>query len=135
MVPLILLGLAIKGISGLFGANARRREGQAEAMAARLNAQQVRARTGIETTLRTRQGVREAGSINAAAGSLGSAGGGSAADILAESARNTAFDLDSIRTQGDLEARVYDTKAKAAKKAGRRGFFGGLLSTAAGLLG
>lgn len=129
------LGLGIKALGGLFGGSAKKREAKAAAEAARLNAQQIRERVGIETTLRERTGAREAGTITANAGASGLAGGGSAADILRESARNTAFDINTIKTQGELEAKVREREAAGFKAAGKRSFLGGVLDAAGTLLG
>lgn len=90
-----------------------------------MNAQQVRERAVIESTLRTRQGAREAGSIATAAGAGGLVGSGSVVDILRESARNTAFDLSTIKTQSELEAQALLLGGRASKAAGNIGFLGG----------
>lgn len=119
------------GIAGsVIGAFGKRKAGRAQQQAANLNARQVEERAQIETTLRERAGIREVGQIATAAGASGLAGGGSAADILAESARNTAFDLATIRTQSELEARVLRLGGKAARTAGNIGFASGLLGAA-----
>lgn len=99
-----------------------------------LNAKQVEDRARIDTLLRERAGVREAGTIAANAGASGLAGGGSAADILAESARNTAFDLASIRTQSSLQAAALRKGAKASKTAGNIALGGSILDAASFLL-
>lgn len=126
MVPLIF-GAAFGALGSVLGGIGRRKAGRAEAKARELNAQLIEQRAGIETVLRERAGLREAGQINTAAGASGFAAGGSAADILAESARNTAFDIASIKTQSELEARAERLAGSAARKAGNIGFLGGLL--------
>lgn len=125
----------IGAAGSLLGGFGRRKAGRAEAKAAVLNAQQVRERATIESTLRTRSGAREAGSIATAAGASGLLGGGSVADILRESARNTAFDLNTIQTQSELEAKAILLGGKAAKTAGNIGFLGGALDAGSILLG
>lgn len=134
MAPMFL-GLAIGALGKLFGGHSRKKEAQAAAEAAKLNAQQVRERAAIETTLRERSGIREAGAINAAAGASGLAGGGSAADILRESARNTAFDLQTIKSQSELEAKIREREAAGYKAAGKRELVGGILDAGSFLLG
>lgn len=137
-----LLGKLIgAGLSLFGGAKKGKAEAavyKAQARAAELNAEQVRDRARIETTLRGRAGLREAGSISAATGASGLAGGGSAADILRESARNTQFDVASIKSQSALEAGALDATAegyyKAAKGAKKNGLLGGALSAASLLL-
>lgn len=129
------LGLGLSVLGGVIGAFGKKKEGAAQAEAAKLNAEQIRKRAEIDTTLRTRAGTRELGSINTAAGGSGLAGGGSAADILRESARNTAFDVLSIKTESDLARRAKLAEAKGAKTAGKIGFAGGLLGAASTLLG
>lgn len=131
----MFLGAAIGAIGSIFGGASKRKAARAQAKASRLNAQQVRERTEIEATLRERRGEREAGSINSAAGASGLSGGGSASDILRESARNTAFDLNTIRTQGALQAEVHELEAKGAKSAGNRALLGGALGAASILIG
>lgn len=133
MVP-AFIGLALGAAGGLLGAFGKRKAARAEAEAYRINAQQIRERAGIETTLRERQGLREAGSIAAGAGANGLNIAGSAADILRESARNQAFDIQSIKSQSELEAKAAERGAKAAKAAGTLGFIGGVANTAASLL-
>lgn len=120
----------------MIGGFGKKKAGAAEAEAARLNAQQVRERADIETTLRDRAAVREAGAIaaNAGASGLSGTGGGSAADILRESARNAAFDVQSIKRQSALEASALEKGGKAAKRAGNIGFLQGGLDAASILL-
>ena len=134
MIP-AFLGLALGAIGKLFGGSSRKKEAKAAAEAAKLNAEQVAERAKIETTLREREGQREAGSIAAAAGASGLAGGGSAADVLRESARNKAFDLQSIKTLSDKEIEIRMQEAKSLKKAGNRSFIGGAIDAASFLLG
>lgn len=110
------------------------RAGRAEAKAARLNAQQIRERATIESTLRARSGLREAGTIAAAAGANNLTRAGSAAAILGESARNTAFDLLTIRTQSELEARATILGGKAKRAAGNVGFLTGGFDAASQLI-
>lgn len=96
----------------------------------------MRNRAEIESTLRTRAGLREAGTIKAATGAAGLSGvGGSAASILGESARNAAFDLGTIETQSELEAKAILKGGKAAKTAGNIGFAASGFSAASTLLG
>lgn len=134
MLPMFL-GALFSAAGALIGGIGKKKAGKAQAEAAKLNAQQVRERAAIETTLRTREGFREAGSIQAAAGAGGTTGGGSAADILRESARNAAFDVQTIKSQSALEADAFELGGKAAKKAGNIGFLGGALDSASILLG
>lgn len=129
------LGLAFGALGSIIGGFGKRKAGQAEAKAAELNAQQIEERAKIETTLRERAGIREVGQIATAAGASGLAGGGSAADILRESARNTAFDLATIRTQSELEAKVTRLGGKAAKQAGNIGFASGILGAGERIFG
>lgn len=134
MVPLFL-GTALGIVGGLLGGFGKKKQANAQAEAARLNAQQVRERADIETTLRARAGGRESGAVTAAAGANNLAAGGSASDILRESARNTEFDLTTIRTQSDLEAKALEKGAKATKKAGTLGFASSVIGSAASILG
>ena len=132
-VPLILGALFSAG-SALIGGASRRRARRAQARAARLNARQVRERTEIQSTLRQREGTREAGRISAAAGASNLAGG-SAADILRESARNTAFDVASIESQGELQAQVFEQEARGAQRSGNLAALGSAFTAGAILLG
>lgn len=124
------LGTALGAIGKIFGGFGARKRARAAAKAAELNAQQILARAETETVLREREGIREAGAIRAAAGASGLEGGGSAADILRESARNLAFDVASIREQADLQARALRQQAKAGRRAGNLAFAGGFLDAA-----
>ena len=132
MVPAIF-GALLGGASAIFGGLSKRKAARAQAEASRLNAQQIRERADIETTLRGRAGQRESGTIAANAGASGLAGGGSAADILRESTRNRLFDLESIQSQSELEARVREQEARGARSAGNRALIGSGI-TAAGIL-
>ncbi len=124
---------AVGAIIGGFG---KKKAAQAEEKASQLNAQQVRERVGIESTLRERAGAREAGSIAAAVGASGFTGvGGSAAEILRESARNREFDIASISKQGDLEAEAIELGGKSARRAGNIGLISSGISAASFLLG
>lgn len=134
MVPLFLGGL-ISGFSKIFGGNSERKQYRAQAQAKELNAQLVDKRTDVEKTLRAREGVKEAGTISADTGAQGVNLAGSAADILRESARNTAYDVNSIGEQGALEANVLRAEAGGLRKAGKRSFIGGLIGGAADILG
>lgn len=133
MVPLFL-GAVLGIAGGLLGGFGKAKAASSQAAAMRLNAQQVRERSTIESTLRERTGDREAGSINAAAGAGGLAGGGSAADILRESVRNTEFDLRTIKDQSELEARALEKGAKGVKTGGILSGITGAATTAAGFL-
>lgn len=117
------LGSLIGIGASLFGANKQKKaakaEAEATAEAARLNAEQTKERAKVETTLRERAGQREAGTISTAAGASGVTKGGSAADILRESARNTQFDLGTIKTQSELQVKVFEQEGKGALKAGK----------------
>lgn len=141
MVLGIGLGLGLKVAGALLGGRAGKKASKAQARAATLNAQQIRERADIETTLRQREGEREAGTIAAVAGVSGLAGGipgapsGSAADILRESVRNTLFDVRTIKTQSELQAQVFEQEAKGARSAGRAALVGGVLRAGALLLG
>lgn len=131
MLPAFLgIGKLIGIGASIFGGSSKKKAAKAQAKAAELNAQQVRERGQIEATLRERTGVREAGTIRAAAGHSGLAFGGSAQDILLESTRNTLFDLNTIRTQSELQAQVYEQEAKGARSAGRSAMIGGFLDAA-----
>jgi len=121
-----LLG-AIGGILGAFGS---KKESSAEAEAAKANAELVRERTAIETTLARREGIKGVGATIAGFGAAGVTGGGSAADVLRESRRDIAFQVTSIQKLGALEAEGFDKQAKAAKTAGKVGFASGLLGAA-----
>lgn len=129
------LGLALGAIGKIFGGSSKNKEAKAAAEAATLNAQQIRERAAIETTLRERTGQREAGTISANAGANGLAGGGSSADILRESVRNTAFDLSTIKSQSELEADIRLKEAKGLKAAGKRSLISGFLDAGSFLLG
>lgn len=111
----------------LLGGFGARKAGKAQAKAAKLNAQLIEERTGVESLLRERQGAAELGTIRANAGASGLAGGGSVSDVLAMSARNAAYDIASIRKQGDLERRATLLGGSAAKAAGNFGLLGGVL--------
>jgi len=93
-----LLGIGASLFGGRSEKKAAKAEAEATARAAELNAEQVKERAKIETTLRERAGIREAGQASAATGKSNLSGGGSSADILRESARNTAFDVGTNRS-------------------------------------
>ena len=119
----LILGTLIGVGASLFGGRSRRRAarqaGEAQAQAALRNVEQVQERARVQTILRQREGMREAGQISAAAGASGLAGGGSAADILRESARNVAFDVGTIGTQSRLQVEALQREAEAARRGAR----------------
>lgn len=84
--------------------------------------------------LRERAATSEVGTINANAGASGLALGGSVADVLRMSARNAAFDIASIKKQGELERQVTLLGGKAAKAAGNIGAIDTLVGTASDIL-
>jgi len=138
-----LIGIGASIFGGISNKKAAKAEAEATAEAARLNIQQVQERAKIETTLRQRAGQREAGTIAAAAGASGLAGAagggptGSAADILRESARSTAFDVGTIRRESRLQAGVLEQEARGALKAGKargRAALAGGIGSAASIL-
>ena len=114
-----VLGIGASIFGGLSKRRAARQAGEAQARSAELNIEQVEERARVETILRERRGTREAGQITSAAGASGLAGGGSAADILRESARNTRFDLGTIKKQSGLRIQSLRQEARAARKGGR----------------
>lgn len=136
------LGALIGIGASIFGARSQKKAakaaGEAQARAAELNAEQVAERARVETILRERKGLREAGSISAATGASGLAGGGSAADILRESARNTVFDRNTIKKQSGLRIEALKSEATAARKGaklqGRAALAAGAASAASFLL-
>lgn len=125
-----LLGLGASLIGGI----GKRKAAKAEAEAARLNAQQIEERSGIEQVLRGREGTREAGTIAASAGASGLDLAGSAAEILRESARNTAFDIQSIQKQRGLQAKALRKGAKASSAAGNIALGGSIIGGASDFL-
>lgn len=129
------LGAAFKIGSAIFGGGAKKRAAKAEAQAFEFNALQVEDRARIDTTLREREGQREIGAIQTGAGASGLAGGGSAADILRESTRNTLFDLASIKTQSSLEAKRFRSGAAAARTGAKLGLAASVLDLGSSLLG
>ena len=128
------LGTIISGVGGLIGAFGRRSQARAAAKAIDFNIDQILSRSDIETTLRQREGQREEGAISAAAGASGLMAGGSASDILLESARNTAFDLSSIRTQADLQVKAMQQQKKAGQRAASLNFATSLIGTGANVV-
>ena len=148
MVPAFFglgLGLIAKGIGGLVGAFGRKKAAgaeassyEAQAQAADVNRGFIQKRTAMELLLQGRQGIQAEGATRAAIGASGFTGGGSAGDILRQSARDIAFDAESIRVAGEaaseqerLKALGYRSAARGARTAGTIGAVGALLDTGA----
>lgn len=82
-----------------------------------------------------RMARRFLGEQRAAFGQSGTGTGGSAADVMAQSARDAELDALTIRYEGDLRARGMKAEAEAARFAGRQAKRQGYFQAAGTLLG
>jgi hypothetical protein len=122
-----LLGAVIGAAGSLLGGFGKKKSADATARGAAQNAQLVRERGRIEGILQEREGIKATGATKADFAASGLTLGGSAADVLRESARDIAFDAQNIKRLTNLEAEVFDAQAGAAKTAGKIGAVGGIL--------
>ncbi len=128
-------------VGGAISAAGSMQQGNAQAAAEETRARMAerqqtisKQRQGVESG-RVRENLRRViGQQRAAAGERGVNVGGSVVDVMDDSAREAAFDLESIRfgaegEQGNLqyEADAARQRARSAKQAGRIGAFGSLV--------
>ncbi len=139
----MVLFSALSAASSIFGGfskkKAAKREARAQAEAARFNASIVREQTATDLLVSGRQGIQSLGATRADIGGAGLTAGGSAADVLRQSARDIAFEQQTIQRQGDLQAQRFEMGATSAlergKRQGRAALIQGGFGAASSLLG
>lgn len=117
---------ALAGASGVFGAVGAMEEGRAgyiagqyNASVADENARQARLQAAEDARRQEVDARKQLGSIKAAYGASGVVSSeGSALDVLQESARSAALDHLTIKHQGELRARAYESEAVIARMGG-----------------
>lgn len=115
-----------------FGAHeASRYQARMLSQAARVEQQQAGAREEAQR----RMARRVLGSQRAAFGQAGTGTGGSAADVMAQSARDAELDALTIRYEGDLRARGMMAEAEGQRYAGRQARRAGYFQATGTLLG
>lgn len=127
---------AVLGVAGgILGGIGKRKQRRAEARAAEANAEIVRERTDMESTLSRRRATQAEGATQAGFGAAGVEQSGSVSDILQQTARDAAFELGSIQRAGELEEKALRMGAKSSRKAGNFALAGGVIRGVGSLFG
>jgi hypothetical protein len=125
------IGLIVAGAAafagGLLGAFGKKKAGDAAKEAAFLNAKLIEKRGETQATFSKRGAIKGIGATLADIGAAGLTTGGSAAELLREGERDAAFELESIREQTKLEAKITRKGGKAAQTAGNIGAVGSII--------
>lgn len=122
---------ALLAVAGpLIGGLGKRQQAKSEERAAKVNVELIQERAKIQETLESRRGEKAIGATEAGFAAAGLKAGGSAADVLRESARDVEFNIESIRRASELEAGEFGRQAKAAKRKGIFGLISGGLGAA-----
>ena len=126
-------------LSGIIGAFGAVKAGKAAKKQSKINAKQIRKRADIETLVAERSAIKGLGGIRADVGAAGLALAGSAADIIREGERDSAFQLETIREESEFQAKSVLAGGKAAQTASRfaaaGAVIGGAESTASAVAG
>lgn len=126
-------GAALDFVGGMVSANEQRRAGNANARAAEEAAERERERTRLRLERLRKEGQRIRGEQMVQFAASGVTGG-SALDIMADTASEIALDAQLIEAGGDLSETYYRNVASQSRREGRGAFTGGLLSSSASLL-
>lgn len=137
-VPFITAAQAVySGYTGYTNARAEQDEARANAREAYAAARRAADAGALNEEAVRRQGRQAMGSLRAAIGQAGIGYGGSARDIMRESAGNAEYDAMIARYEGLVEARgytaegmAYDAAESNAKRAAGAAVLGGVLGTA-----
>lgn len=113
----ITLGDVLTVGSFLTGAFGSSQTYNAEAAAAEYNARIARIEAQAEEDRIRRQASRELGAIRANIGKSGVTGEGTPLLVLAESAELAELDAQNVRYMGEHGARLYEQRARSARKA------------------
>lgn len=115
-LPFIMVGMSVLGT--MQGMQAAKKQGDAEAAAAKFNADASRRNAGIarqqasqDAEAKRRDNVQKLGSIRAGYGAAGVTLEGSPLDVLEASARNAELDVQTIKYKGELRAIGYEDTA------------------------
>lgn len=136
-VPFIAAAQAVySGYTGYQNARAERDEARANARESYAAARRAADAGALNELAVRRQGRQAMGALRAALGQAGIGYGGSARDIMRESAGNAEYDAMIARYEGLVEARgytaegmAYDAAASNAKRAATGAVLGGVLGT------
>lgn len=131
-VETIILGGAalLKGASAIAEGNAKEDAAKRNAKVADDNAAIAREQAAIEEKNFRVGAQKQLGDIRASTGASGLDFGGSASDVLFESARTAEADALNIRRKGEIRAKGYQTEAENQRVAGRQARTSGYLSAA-----
>lgn len=126
-------------LSGIIGAFGARKAGKAQKKQSKVDATQIRKRADIETLVAERSAIKGLGGTRADVGASGLALAGSAAELIREGERDSAFQLETIREESEFQARNVLAGGKAAdtasKFAAAGAVIGGAESTASAVAG
>lgn len=127
---------AVLGVAGgILGGIGKRKQRRAEARAAEANAEIVRERTELESTLSRRKAIQAEGQTQSGFGVAGVQRAGSVDDILRQGARDAALELGSIQRAGQLEEKALRLGAKSSRRAGNFALAGGVIRGVGSLFG
>lgn len=130
-------GLSLALTAGAIGLEAygAHKEGQAQAKVANTNATIADERRDIQATMQRRAGINAMGETLTGFGNAGVQRSGTVLDVLAQNARDSAFDAATIQRLGDLEVGSLRSQAKRAKTASYMNAASALISGVAGAYG
>lgn len=135
MALLSAAGTAMSAIGAITQANNAKAAADYNAAVMEQNAGIERQQAGQREEAQRRQARMVLGEQRAAFSQAGTGLGGSAADIMAESATNAELDALTLRYEGDLRARGLMAQAEAERFQGRSARTAGYLSAAGTVLG
>lgn len=128
MEALIIAGTAARAIGAIQQGSAARAAGDYNATMLEQSAAVERQQTAAREDAKRREARMVMGSQRAAFAQSGGGMGGSAADVMQQSAINAELDALTLRYEGDLRARGMQTEAASERFAGRQaqrqGYFG-----------
>lgn len=128
-------GAAIDFVGGIIAADDARDAARANARAAEEAARREKEATRLRLERLKDEGRRLRGEQVAQFAASGVGLSGSALDIMADTAAQLELDAKLIEAGGALNETFYRNQARQQREAGRAAFTGGLLTSAAGLMG
>lgn len=135
MEALIIAGTAMQAIGAIQQGNAARGAANYNAAMLDQNAATERQQAGAREDAQRRRAAQVLGSQRAAFAQSGGGMGGSAADVMQQSAINAELDALTLRYEGDLRARGMESQAVGERFAGKQAQRQGYMQAVGSILG
>lgn len=128
------LGSGLEAIGSIQQGFAARQQGEYNARVAEQNAAAARQQAALDESTSRKKSAMVIGSIRARAAANTGDVGGSALDVLADSAGEAELEALTLRYAGEVKARQSESEAKLQRQRGESAFIGGFIGAGTALL-